>query len=151
MLGHEGLPWDHPGVYAITTTAARADCDLFNHVNNAVYVAWQDRVAWAHSTHLGFPIAAIIDLGIGYVVQENRAQYLRPVQLGDTLALGTWIIEADQRLRCVRAFQFIRLSDQKTVFRGQITYVTFDLKRQRPSRTPPPLQHAFQRFKRDPS
>lgn len=146
----EDLPWDHPGVYAIQIDVLADDCDEFNHVNNAVYVAWQDQIAWAHSTHLGFSPQGYVDLGVGYVVRENALTYELPAKAGDQLALGTWVLGNDNKLRCERGFQFIRLSDQKTAFRGKITYVSFDLKRQKLTRTPPELIKAYQAFKRDP-
>ena len=144
------MNWDHPNVYAIEQAVTAADCDEFNHVNNAVYVAWQDKIAWAHSSHLGFDQQGYINLGVGYVVQENTLRYELPVQAGDTLWLGTWVLSNDQKLRCERGFQFIRQSDGKTAFRGRITYVSFDLKRQKLTRTPPELQAAYQPLKRDP-
>ena len=143
-------PWDHPKVFAIEQAVTATDCDAFDHVNNAVYVAWQDRVAWAHSSHLGFDQQGYMKLGVGYVVRDNHLTYELPVQAGDALWLGTWVLSNDKRLRCERGFQFIRQSDGKTVFRGRITYVSFDLKRQKPTRTPPELQRAYQAFKRDP-
>lgn len=146
----ENLDWDHPGVFAIEQAAEAADCDEFHHVNNAVYVAWQDRIAWAHSTHLGFSQQGYIDLGVGYVVRENSLTYELPVQSGDRLALGTWVTGNDNKLRCERTFQFIRLSDGKTAFRGRIVYVSFDLKRQKITRTPRELICAYQPFQRDP-
>lgn len=150
MTNLEALPWDHSGVYAIRQKVELADVDQFNHVNNAVYVAWQDKIAWAHSTHLGFPIERNVALGVGWVVHENRAKYELPAKLDDDLALGTWVLSNDDKLRCERGFQFIRLSDQKTAFRGTITYVTFDLKRQKLTRMPEELRLSYQAFKRDP-
>ncbi len=138
------LPWDRAHVFAHAQPATADHCDAFDHVNNAVYVAWQDQIAWAHSTALGWPIDKIVQLGVGWVVQENRCTYEAPVTLGQTLALGTWILTNDQRLRCVRAFQFIDLAAHKTVFRGQITYVTFDLRKQRVTRMPDQLRQTFQ-------
>ena len=145
------MNWDYDQVFAIAQRVAAADCDEFNHVNNAVYVAWQDKIAWAHSAHLGFDQQGYVDLGIGYVVRDNHLTYELPVQAGDTLHLGTWVLSNDNKLRCERGFQFIRQSDGKTAFRGRITYVSFDLKRQKLTRTPPELQRAYQAFKRDPS
>ena len=142
--------WDHPRVFAIDQSVSAEHCDQFNHVNNAVYVAWQDKVAWAHSAHLGFPIARNLELGVGWVVYENWAKYEIPAALDDELTLGTWVTANDGKLRCERAFQFIRLSDGKTVFRGKITYVTLDLKRQKIIRMPKILKEAYQAYKRDP-
>lgn len=150
MIDLNALKWDHPSVYAITQHAGPDDCDEFNHVNNAVYVAWQDKIAWAHSTHLGFSQQGYLDLGVGYVVRDNFLTYELPVQAGDDLALGTWVLSNDNKLRCERGFQFIRLSDGKTAFRGRIVYVSFDLRRQKLTRTPIELQRVYQAFKRDP-
>ncbi len=137
-------PWDQKGIFHQEQLIESPHCDAFDHVNNAIYVMWQDQIAWAHSAALGWPISKIIELGVGWVVQENHCTYSAPVKLNETLLLGTWLISNDQKMRCVRGFQFIRTKDQKTVFRGKITYVTFDLVRQKVKRMPESLRSAFQ-------
>src|SRR5689334_6465833 len=41
-------PWDFPAPHVVTLEVLPADIDAYDHVNNAVYLAWFDRAAWSH-------------------------------------------------------------------------------------------------------
>jgi acyl-CoA thioester hydrolase len=57
--------FDLPSPHCIDLQVGTADIDAYQHVNNAVYVAWCDRVAWHHSAALGLSIERCLELDRG--------------------------------------------------------------------------------------
>ena len=49
----QAVDWDFPNPHVVTLEVVASDIDAYDHVNNAVYLSWFDRVAWSHSTALG--------------------------------------------------------------------------------------------------
>ena len=83
--GRQGRPrmsdangFDLPMPHVIELTVGAADIDAYNHVNNAVYVTWCDRIAWDHSAALGLPLARCLEIDRGMAVVRTVIQYLRP-------------------------------------------------------------------------
>ena len=102
--------FDLPLPHVIDLTVGAADIDAYNHVNNAVYVTWCDRIAWDHSAALGLPIERCLQIDRGMAVVRTVIQYLRPALLGDLVHVATWIVPVDSRLR-VHGLQGLRVAD----------------------------------------
>jgi len=66
---------------------------------------------WAHSAKLGIPIEHCLAIRCGMAVRHTRVDYLEAARLDDDLVLGTWIIASDDRLRCTRRFEILRVAD----------------------------------------
>jgi acyl-CoA thioester hydrolase len=128
--------WDLPSPHVHSTVAASDDIDGYGHVNNAVYVRWLDHCAWSHSAALGLPAGDCIRERCGMAVWRTQVNYLAPAFEGDALAVGTWIVHADGRLRVARRFQILRPADGKTLLRALVHYVCIDLDTGRPRRMP---------------
>ena len=109
--------------------------DLMRHTNNVVYLQWLEELAWAHSSALGLGPAEYEALGHGMVVRQHELTYLQATRLGERIALGTWLTHAD-KLSLHRHYQFIRVSDGVTVFRGRTHFVCVDIAEGRPRRMP---------------
>lgn len=137
------LPWDiaTPFVEPVTVTAAHLD--QFGHTNNVVYLQWLEHVAWAHSNSLGLSFADYRRLNAGCVARKHELEYLAATFAGDELLLGTWVHENDGRLSMWRRYQIVRLSDAKTVLRGETHWVCIDLQTGRPKRQPPEFLAAY--------
>lgn len=138
------MPWDVPAPYTLSVTVSDADLDGFGHTNNVVYLAWAERVAWAHSVVLGLTIEDYRRLSTGCVARRHELDYLLPTFKGDTLLLGTWVDENDFRLTMWRNYQMIRVVDRKTVLRGRTQWVCVDFNTGRPKRQPPEFVAAYQ-------
>lgn len=136
------LPWDHPHPHTMTVTVQAQHIDLMRHTNNVVYLQWLEDVAWAHSTALGLGPAEYEALGHGMVVRQHELTYLQATRLGETVALGTWLTQAD-KLNLRRHYQFIRLQDGVTVFRGRSHFVCVDIAEGRVRRMPPAFFSAY--------
>lgn len=139
----EPADWDLPSPYVMTLVVAPADIDAYNHVNNAVYVTWFDRVAWDHSAALGLPIARCLELDRGMAVLRSVVTYLRPALLGDTIHVGTWLLPTDRKLRARRRFQVRRAAEAPALARGEIEYACIELSSGRPVRSPPEFRERY--------
>jgi acyl-CoA thioester hydrolase len=135
--------WDLPAPHVTLLDVARADIDAYDHVNNAVYMTWFDRVAWEHSAALGLPIERCLELDRGMAVLRSLISYLRPAVLGDTIRVATWLLPSDGKLRVRRRFQVRRESDRATLARAEIEYACIELSSGRPVRWPPEFRERY--------
>jgi acyl-CoA thioester hydrolase len=136
------LNWDRAGPHTIEVTVQDQHIDLMRHTNNVVYLQWLEELAWAHSIALGLGPAEYEALGHGMVVHQHELNYILATRLGERLALGTWLTHAD-KLTLHRHYQFIRLDDGATVFRGRTHFVCVDIAQGRVGRMPPEFLAAY--------
>jgi acyl-CoA thioester hydrolase len=127
--------WDHPEPFTLPLRVDASCIDLMGHTNNVVYLKWLEDVAWAHSVALGLGPAQYAELGHGVVVRQHELTYLQATRLDEDVLLATWITGVD-KLSLHRAFQFVRVSDGATVFRGRTHYVCVDIEQGRVRRMP---------------
>lgn len=118
------------------------EIDEYEHVNNAVYLTWLDRIAWAHSEKLGLSLENCLALRRGMAVRHTRVDYLDAAMLGDELLIATWIVAIDGRLRCTRRFDIVRISDGGRVLEAEVDYFCLNLDTGKPCRFP----QEFSRF-----
>jgi acyl-CoA thioester hydrolase len=138
-----GEPWDLPSPHVTRLDVVAAEIDAYRHVNNAVYVTWLDRSAWAHSAALGLPIERCLEIDRGMAVLRSTFLYLRPALLGDAIEIGTWLLPTDVRLRARRRFQVRRAADGTTLLRAEIEYVCIELSSGRPARAPAEFRERY--------
>lgn len=123
--------------YSEIYTVKSNDLDFLGHVNNKSYLEWMEKIAWAHAVSVGIDKPLQRKLNRILAIYEHRMQYLASSYQGDELELQTWI---GKRVGCCqreRFFEFIRLKDQKSVFKAQSLYVCITLDHHRPRRIPP--------------
>jgi len=128
--------WDFPQPFTLRLVVVPDEIDDYQHVNNAVYLRWLDRCAWAHSTALGISIDDCKRIDRGMAVRQSQLEYLAPAFLGDPVIVATWIVQTDSRLRVTRKFQVIGERTSKTLLRASIEYVCLMLSSGRPVRMP---------------
>jgi len=131
------LSWDLPAPHTVQLTVGAGEIDAYDHVNNAVYMTWFDRVAWDHSASVGLPIERCLELDRGMVVLKSVIAYLRPALRGDALRVATWLLPRQGKVRVARRFQVVRDSDQATLARAEIEYACVELSAGRAARWPP--------------
>ena len=61
------MSWDLPSPFIHRRVAHHAEIDGYGHVNNAIYVAWLDDCAWAHSIERGIACGLEQRLCIGTI------------------------------------------------------------------------------------
>jgi acyl-CoA thioester hydrolase len=128
--------WDLPDPHVVTLEVVASDIDAYNHVNNAVYLSWFDRVAWSHSATLGISLEECIRIRRGMAAHRTEIDYLRAAVLGDRVSVGTWIISTDGKLRVERRFQVRRVRGGETLARARTDYVCINLDSGRAARMP---------------
>jgi len=129
--------WDLPRPFTVEVEVRPEDIDSYDHVNNAVYLRWLDRVAWAHAEAVGAGEQTHVEMRRGMAAHKTELRYVAPAMPGDRLLVGNWIVYADGRLRVHRRFQIVRPSDNATLMRALGMYVCIDLDSGRPCRMPP--------------
>ena len=128
--------WDFPNPHIVTVEVVPSDIDAYDHVNNAVYFSWFDRVAWAHSAALGIPLEECVRIRRGMAAHRTEIDYLRAAVLGDRVSVGTWIVSTDGKLRVERRFQVRRTPEGETLARARTDYVCINLDSGRATRMP---------------
>lgn len=130
------MSWDLPGPFVHRRVVQHAEIDGYGHVNNAIYVAWLDDCAWAHSISRGIGPELCRSLNRGMAVWRTQLHYLRSALEGDDVEVGTWPVHNDHRLRIERRFQVRRVGDGETLLRALIHYVCIDLQTGKARRMP---------------
>src|SRR6478736_6020816 len=130
------MSWDHPNPFTLAVSPQSGDIDGLNHTNNAVYVQWCEKVAWAHSEALGLNLADYQRLDRAMAIRRGEYDYLLPTFVDEELLLATWLLASDGKLTMERRFQLIRISDGATVLRGRWDLVCIELGSGRPRRMP---------------
>jgi acyl-CoA thioester hydrolase len=138
-----GADWDYATPHVVTVAVAPSDIDAYNHVNNSVYLAWFDKAAWSHSAALGISLEECLRLRRGMAAHRAEIDYQRAAVLGDRVAVATWIVSTDSRLRVERRFQVRRASNAETLARARTDYVCINLDSGRACRMPESFAKAY--------
>ena len=136
--------WDFALPFTLPLIVATEEIDDYRHVNNAAYVRWLDRCAWAHSAAAGISIEDCKGLDRGMAVRRSQLEYLAPAFLNDSIIVATWITHNDHRLRINRSFQVVAERTGKTLLRASLEYVCLALSTGRPVRMPPDFAERYQ-------
>ncbi len=115
--------------------------DENGHVNNVVYVQWMQDVAILHSQAVG-GTAAVRALGCTWVARSHKVEYLSPAYAGDCIEAATWVVSL-QRVRSLRQYRFVRVSDAKLLARGETEWVLLNAKDGRPCAIPENVKACF--------
>ena len=135
--------WDFPDPHIVTVEVVASDIDAYNHVNNAVYLSWFDRVAWSHSAQLGISLDECVRIRRGMAALRAEIDYVRAAVLGDRVQVGTWIVNSDGKLRVERRFQIRRAPDGETLARARTDYVCINLDSGKAARMPETFLHRY--------
>lgn len=127
------------------------DIDGLNHTNNAVYVQWCEKIAWAHSESLGLGLADYRRLDRAMAIRRGEYDYLLPTVVDEALTLATWLLPSDGRLTMERRFQLVRHRDRATILRGRWNLVCIELSSGRARRMPPEFLQAYRAASIDPA
>lgn len=137
------MSWDYPHPFTLPVAPQAHDIDGLQHTNNAVYVRWCEKIAWAHSEALGLGLADYQRLDRAMAIRRGEYDYLLPTLPGDQLTLGTWLVASDGKLTMERRFQLIRNRDQVTMLRGRWDLVCIELSSGRARRMPPEFSGVY--------
>jgi len=129
------------GVYRSEFTVPEKAIDRQGHVNNVAYVQWMQDIAVQHFAATG-GVDLMHDVGGTWVARSHHIEYLRPAFAGDRVEASTWIANL-RRVRSLRRYEFTRVSDGKTLARGETDWVFVNAEAGRPSSIPEAIKGAF--------
>lgn len=135
-MSDNAVTWDYAEPFTLNEVVQAADIDGLQHTNNTVYVKWCERVAWAHSVALGLDLAAYQRLDRAMAITHSEYHYLQASRQGESIIIGTWIINWDRRLTMQRRFQVVRADDGVTLLRGGMRFACIEVSSGRPRRLP---------------
>jgi acyl-CoA thioester hydrolase len=128
-------------VYSFEFTVPSDALDENGHVNNVRYVQWMQEAAVRHYESLGgIPLTQAI--GATWVVRSHNIEYLRPAFAGDRLEVRTWVVDI-RRVRSLRRYRFLRVSDGKLLVKGETDWVFVDAKTGAPMVVPEQIIQIF--------
>ena len=116
--------------------------DENGHVNNVAYVQWMQNIAVEHYSSLGGMEAQGADST--WVVREHRVEYFLPAFENEEIEIKTWV-ENIRRVRSLRKYEFIRISDGKTLVKGETDWVFVDIRTGSPRAVPEEVTAVFLR------
>ena len=128
------LNWRIAPQHILSIPVRARDIDVFNHVNNVVYLRWMADTAWDHSKTLGFDFAAYEARDCGFVVTRHEIDYRQAALSGDVVHVATWISRNDGRLKLRRRFQMISQQTGQTLALGMSDFAAMKLSTARATR-----------------
>jgi acyl-CoA thioester hydrolase len=131
------MVWDYPQPFTLQAVPHSGDIDGLNHTNNAVYVQWCEKIAWAHSESLGLNLVDYQRLDRAMAIRRGEYDYLLPTSVDEELTMATWLMATTNKLSMDRRFQLVRNRDQVTILRGHWNLVCIELSTGQPRRMPP--------------
>lgn len=115
-------------VYTSKRSVLPQEIDELNHVNNIVYLAWIQDIAYEH-----WNVLTQNDPQTDYVWYTIRHEidYLQQAVLGDEITLKTWVGET----KGVKSIRHVEVYKEDTLLaKSQTTYCLLNTKTKRPTR-----------------
>jgi acyl-CoA thioester hydrolase len=88
----------------------------------------------------GIPLT--LALGATWVVRSHNIEYLRPAFAGDRIEVSTWVVNI-RRVRSLRRYRFIRVTDGKLLVKGETDWVFVDAQTGAPLAVPEEIIKIF--------
>lgn len=85
-------------VYNYPIRIKEIDLDVYAHVNNAKYFEFFEEARWDFINQNGYGFAKIMETGLGPVVLEVTARYLKEIRLGDLINIETSLISYEGKV-----------------------------------------------------
>jgi acyl-CoA thioester hydrolase len=129
------------GMFRHRFTVPADAIDQNGHVNNVVYIQWMQDVAIRHADQTG-GTSAMRAVGCTWVVRSHKVEYLSPAYAGDSIEAATWVVNF-HRVRSVRQYRFVRITDAKLLARGETEWVFVSAQSGRPCAIPERVRACF--------
>lgn len=128
-------------VYSKTLIVPQSVIDENGHVNNVAYVQWMQDIAVEHYTAIG-GIGPTQRVGATWVARSHLIEYLLPAFANEQIEIRTWI-ESYRRVRSLRKYEFVRVSDGKLLVKGETDWVFVDAQTGSPRAIPDEVVRIF--------
>jgi acyl-CoA thioester hydrolase/thioesterase-3 len=112
------------------------DIDMNQHVHGSRYydyvlAARYDQMARCYK----MPMEEFLKAGYGWFVKTSHVEYKRPLRMGDSFIVRTWV-EAMEKTGVMVRFEIDRSRDRKRCADGYFDYTMIDLKNGRAEKIP---------------
>lgn len=131
----------NPAIFRLRFNVLPDAIDENGHVNNVHFVQWMQDVAVRHYESLG-AVELTRALGATWVVRSHNVVYLNPAFEGDLLEVRTWVVNM-RKVRSLRCYQFIRVSDGKLLVTGETDWVFVEISTARLMAVPTEIARLF--------
>jgi acyl-CoA thioester hydrolase len=118
--------------------------DFMKHVSNIVYVQWMEIARTRLLEAIEMPVHAIAQQGFGPVLVESHITYKKPLVLGDTVRVETWLSELSH-LSAWLEYRFYNGRDELAAS-GRQRGIFIDLASGKPRRLQSEERELFQRY-----
>jgi acyl-CoA thioester hydrolase len=134
-------------VFSYEFVIPKSALDENGHANNVMYVQWMQDAAVRHYQAMGGtgPTQAI---GATWVVRSHLVEYLRPAFEDERIRVSTWVANL-RRVRSLRRYRFVRVSDEQLLVRGETDWVFVDAKSGAPRAIPAEVAGLFTLVEKD--
>ncbi len=132
--------FDNP-IFTHQITIPDTALDANGHVNNVIYLQWMQDIAYKHYDFIG-GTALTLALGATWVVREHRIEYFLPAFVGEVIEAQTWV-ENISRVRSLRKYSFVRISDEMLLVKGETDWVFIDAGSGQPRRIPDDVRKVY--------
>jgi acyl-CoA thioester hydrolase len=130
----------HAHCHEIEVTSSSIDAN--GHASNIEFVRWMQEAAISHADVRGCT-AATREAGAAWVVRTHKIEYLRPAFVGDRIQVLTWLANL-RRASSLRKYEFVRVSDNAVLARGETDWVFIDASTGRPRSIPDQIKLMFE-------
>jgi acyl-CoA thioester hydrolase len=120
-------------IYTKTLIIPSTAIDGNGHVNNVAYVQWMQDIALEHYAAIGGIEAQGADAT--WFIREHRIEYFLPAFESEEIEIRTWV-ENVRRVQSLRQYEFVRVSDGKTLVKGETNWVFVNAQNGRPLAIP---------------
>jgi len=128
-------------VYSKDITVPASVIDENGHANNVAYVQWMQDIAVEHYEAIG-GVNPMQLIDATWVVREHKIEYFIPAFADEEIEIRSWV-ENVRRVRSLRKYEFIRMSDNKVLVRGETDWVFVDAKTGAPRAIPKEVSRVF--------
>jgi len=128
-------------IFSYEFTVPADALDENGHVNNVRYVQWMQEAAVRHYESIG-GVPLTLAVGATWVVRSHNIEYLRPAFAGNRIEVRTWVVNI-RRVRSLRRYRFLRVTDGKLLVKGETDWVFVDAKTGAPMAVPEEILKIF--------
>jgi len=128
--------------YKLNLDVRHDECDVYGHLNNAVYLRYMQEAAFQASAAAGLDGEAFDAMGHFWLIRGHEIEYLAPVRGGESIEIKTWNL-GYRRTLMRRAYEMRNLSSGVIVAKAHTDWVFLDLQSQRPVSIPPEVVAAY--------
>jgi acyl-CoA thioester hydrolase len=128
-------------IYRYEFTVPPEALDANGHVNNVRYLQWMQDAAVRHYESAG-GIPPTLAAGATWVVRSHHIEYLRPAFAEERVEVQTWVVNL-RRVRSLRRYRFLRVSDGKLLVKGETDWVFVDARTGSPLPIPAEVAAVF--------